>query len=309
MSHARSARPPLVSVVLPCHVSSATQLARLDEALRSVTGQSCTDHEVIVVDDGSAVDVGPVVANHRRAFLVRQPHTGSALARNAGIDVARGGAFVFLEAGDHLLPGALDAGLSALDARPACGFAIGPRLEMHDDGTPTDDVQLPVPPDTPRLYVPLLRGDWRIVPPSSAIFKREAVERLGGFRDPWGADDLDFYLRAAWLFEAHCLAAPPLTRYRRDGGSTPRDGERMLESVRAVYERQWPLVQGHPEGEAAWHAGLRALTEELAECLVQDVKDRWQARSGDAALRATAVVGVETSILTPRTSVDLTIGR
>jgi hypothetical protein len=76
-----------------------------------------------------------------------------------------------------------------------------------------------------------------------------------------------------------------------------------------VYERQWPLVQGHPEGEAAWHAGLRALTEELLECLVPDVKDRWQARSGDAALRATAVVGVETSILTPRTSVDLTIGR
>jgi glycosyltransferase involved in cell wall biosynthesis len=279
MPHTLGARPPLVSVVLPCHVSSATQLARLDEALSSVTGQSCTDHEVIVVDDGSAVDVGPVVASHRRAFLVRQPQTGSALARNAGIDVARGGAFVFLDADDHLLPGALEAGLAALDARPACGFAIGPRLEMHDDAMP-GDVRLAVPPDTPRLYVPLLRGDWRIVPPSSAIFRREAVERLGGFRDPWGADDLDFYLRAAWLFEAHCLPAPPLTRYRRDRDSTRRDGEQMLESVRAVYERQWPLVQGHPEGEAAWHAGLRALTEELLACLVQDVRDRWQARNG-----------------------------
>jgi hypothetical protein len=106
------------------------------------------------------------------------------------------------------------------------------------------------------------------------MFRREAVEAVGGFQDPWGADDLDFYLRVARRYEAACYQAPAVTRYRRYSTSSSRDGERMLTSIRAVYARNWPLVEGDPTGEAAFHQGLARLTEIFLDCLVENVEDR-----------------------------------
>ena len=289
MSHAH---PPLVSVVMPCHVTSDAQRSLLDEALSSVDAQSCPDYEVIVVDDGSTHDVAPVVAAHPRTFLVRQPNAGPAVARNTGIDLTRGQMLVFLDPGDQLLPGGLEAGVAALGAHPQCGFAVGAREEMAFDGASASGTVSP-PSSPPDLYLTLLAADWCIVPPSSAIFRREVVEALGGFRDPWGADDLDFYLRAAKRFTAHCFQTPAVTRHRRDAGPSSLDGERMLQSVRTVYERQWPLVQGHADAEAAYHRGLRLLTDRFLDCMVENVEDRWRAGNRDAALRSARLLAIE----------------
>jgi hypothetical protein len=89
-------------------------------------------------------------------------------------------------------------------------------------------------PGESRLYITLLGFHWYIIPPSSAMFRREAVEAVGGFRDPWGADDLDFYLRVARRFSGCCHDEQAVTRYRRYSTSSSRDGERMLRSIRAV---------------------------------------------------------------------------
>src|SRR3712207_3714854 len=105
------------------------------------------------------------------------------------------------------------------------------------------------------------------------MFRREVVDAVGGFRDPWGADDLDFYLRAAHRYPAACYQAPAVTRYRRYSASSSRDGERMLHSIRTVYARQWPLVAGDAAAEAAYHHGLRHLTGIFLDCLVENVED------------------------------------
>jgi hypothetical protein len=39
------------------------------------------------------------------------------------------------------------------------------------------------------------------------MFRREAVESVGCFRDPWGADDLDFYLWVARQYPGWCYEA------------------------------------------------------------------------------------------------------
>ena len=267
MPHSPGARPPLVSVVIPCRVTTVSQLSLLEETLDSVARQSCPDHEVIVVDDGSPLDVGPLVSAHRKAFLVRQPHAGCAMARNSGIDVARGASFLFLDADDHLLPDALEQSVAALDGNPGCGFVVGSRLEMCADGTSVGTAMPASPPETPRLYLPLLAGEWEVFPASAALVRRQVVEELGGFRDPWGADDLDFFLRASLKFAAETLQGTPLVRYRRYATSTAGAVDRRLQSLSAVYERQWPLVHGHPEGERAWQTGLRRFTERCLEQL------------------------------------------
>jgi glycosyltransferase involved in cell wall biosynthesis len=283
---------PLVSIIVPAYVATSRHAALLDETLGTVDQQSYREYEVIVVDDGSPLDVGSVVGRHSRACTLRRSNGGSALARNTGIEASRGSYLVFLDADDHLLPPALERGLRAFGERPECGFVIGRREEMSYEGGPVA-WGVPSPPSTERLYNTLLAFDWYIIPPSSAMFRRAVVQTVGGFRDPWGADDLDFYLRVARESLGYCYDDTAVTRYRRYSASSSRDGERMLRSVRAVYARQWPLIQGDPEAEAAYRQGLAALTRIFTDCLSENVRDRARARQWRRALRSAALLTTE----------------
>ncbi|HZG42556.1 MAG TPA: glycosyltransferase family A protein, partial [Longimicrobium sp.] len=223
---------PLVSIVIPCYVATPKQAELLDETLHTVAAQTCRDYEIVVVDDGSPLDVGAITARHAGTVTLRQANGGSAVARNTGIRASRGRFFVFLDADDHLLPQALEAGLGAFAEHPECGFVIGRREEMTYEGAPVPWGVASMPRET-WLYDILLGFDWYIIPPSSAMFRRGVVDAVGGFRDPWGADDLDFYLRVARATEGFCHDGT-VTRYRRYSASSSRDGERMLRSIRAV---------------------------------------------------------------------------
>jgi glycosyltransferase involved in cell wall biosynthesis len=287
-----AARAPLVSIIIPCYITTRTQADLLAETLATVSAQTRSDYEVVAVDDGSPIAVEPIVRLHPAVATVRQPNGGSALARNTGIATSRGEYLVFLDADDHLLPLGLEAGIEAFAAHPGCGFVVGPREEMTFEGSPVA-WQVPVPPPQTHLYEPLLGFDWYIIPPSSVMFRREVVEAVGGFQDPWGADDLDFYLRVARHASAWCYQSPPVTRYRRYGASSSRDGERMLHSIRTVYARQWPLVRGDARAEAAYHRGLQQLTEIFLDCLVENVEDRLRAGEFERARRSARLLAEE----------------
>ncbi|GJD97629.1 glycosyltransferase family 2 protein [Methylobacterium iners] len=284
--------PPVVSIIIPCHLSTPSQADLLEETLASVSAQSYRDYEVILVDDGSSLPVAQIAHAHRHVTYLQRENAGPAIARNTGIARSRGQYLIFLDADDQLLPCALATGINALENCPDAGFAVGPREEMTYEGEPVT-WQVPPPPREMQIYLPLLRFDWYIIPPSAVMFRREVVEAVGGFRNPWGADDLDFYLRAAYRYAACCYQAPAVTRYRRYSTSSSRDGERMLHSIRAVYSRQWSLVAGDPASEAAYHCGLQRLTEIFLDCVVENIEDRLNSNDRPRALRSAELLRAE----------------
>ena len=283
---------PLVSVVVPCFARTARDVKLLEETLASVDAQTCQDFEIVVVDDGSPRDIAGVAQGRTNISLHRQANAGSAVARNTAITASRGRYLVFLDADDLLLPGALETGVQHLQEHPECGFAIGPREEMTYEGEPVP-WEVPVPPPGTDIYTALLNFDWYIIPPSSAMFRRDVVVEVGGFQDPWGADDLDFYLRVARAYPAWCYQAPAVTRYRRYSASSSRDGERMLRSIRAVYARQWPHVSGSETGRQGYRSGLARLTDIFTDCLVENIADRVGARNWRGAARSAITLARE----------------
>ncbi|MEU6001503.1 bifunctional glycosyltransferase family 2 protein/CDP-glycerol:glycerophosphate glycerophosphotransferase [Streptomyces sp. NPDC047197] len=105
------------SVVVPAHRVQGY----LRECLDSVLDQSCTDLELIVVEDASPDASAAIAAEcaerDPRVQLVRLPaHAGPGPARNIGADRATGTHLLFLDGDDLLLPGALEAIAEALDA-------------------------------------------------------------------------------------------------------------------------------------------------------------------------------------------------
>jgi glycosyltransferase involved in cell wall biosynthesis len=287
-----SAAPPLVSIVIPAYVATRRQAELLVETLETVAAGSCQDFETVVVDDESPLAVGPIAAGRPRTAVLRQQNGGSAKARNTGIAASRGRYLIFLDADDHLLPPAIETGLDAFAEHPECGFVVGGREEMTYDGDP---VPWPIPsmPRETRLYEILLGFDWYIIPPSSAMFRREVVDAVGGFRDPWGADDLDFYLRVARHSAGWCYERPAVTRYRRYSASSSRDGERMLHSIRVVYDRQRDVVRGDPALQAAFQRGLDRLTAIFTDCLLENVEDRLRAHQWRRAARSAVLLARE----------------
>jgi glycosyltransferase involved in cell wall biosynthesis len=283
---------PLVSIVIPAYVTTPHHAALLTETLDTVAAQSCQDFEIVIVDDGSPLAVDRIVGGRPRTTVLRQPNGGSAQARNTGIVASRGRFLIFLDADDHLLPPAIEAGLAAFAEHPECGFVVGGREEMTYEGGPVP-WSIPAMPHESRLYQILLGFDWYIIPPSSAMFRREIVDEIGGFQDPWGADDLDFYLRVALRSPGWCYEHPAVTRYRRYSASSSRDGERMLHSIRVVYDRQREVVRGNPALEAAFERGLTRLTAIFTDCLVENVEDRLRARQWKRAARAAALLARE----------------
>jgi SAM-dependent methyltransferase len=199
---------PLVSVVIPCHDQADT----VEEAIASVELQTHPRWELIVVDDGSTDDSARVASAHPAVKLVRQENRGLAAARNAGLAAAAGDLVVFLDADDRLLPGALDAGAAAFADHPECALVCGHHRTIAGDGSL--QAQWPAFHPAGGHYYGLLQGNF-IAAIHSAMFRREALEAIGGF-DPSlrAAEDYDLYL--GWRAGSRCTATA--SRWPSTGG-------------------------------------------------------------------------------------------
>src|SRR5438552_2887722 len=116
-----AARPPRVSVIVPCY-----NLGKfLAEAVDSVLGQTFQDFEIVVVDDGSTdgatVSVLSAFARPKTRIL-RAPHAGLAAARNLGIANSSGEYLCALDADDRLDPTFLAKTAAILDRDASIAF-------------------------------------------------------------------------------------------------------------------------------------------------------------------------------------------
>ena len=91
-----------LSVIIPVYRVEAT----LDRCVESVVGQSFSDMEIILVDDGSP-DGCPAMcdewaAKDSRIRVIHKANGGLSYARNAGLDVAKGAFVTFVDSDDYL---------------------------------------------------------------------------------------------------------------------------------------------------------------------------------------------------------------
>lgn len=186
---------PRVSLVLPVHNGEAY----LAEALASIAAQSFTDYELICVDDASS-DGSPALltaaaATDSRIQYVRiDPNGGLPAALNAGFARARGAYFGWTSDDNILRPAMLARLVAALDAHPECGVAHSDYSVIDGSGIVQEMVRVG-PAEN------LLLGNNV---GASFLYRREVDFALGGYDpDLFGAEDYDFWLRAAAHYRFH----------------------------------------------------------------------------------------------------------
>ena len=88
------------SIIIPLY-NKAPYVAK---AIQSVLSQTCSDYELVIVDDGSSdssVEIAlRVIEGHGQCRLIRQENAGVSSARNNGVAVSKGDYLCFLDADD-----------------------------------------------------------------------------------------------------------------------------------------------------------------------------------------------------------------
>jgi glycosyltransferase involved in cell wall biosynthesis len=212
-----SENAPKVSVIIPTYNSARF----LPEALESVFSQNYADYEVIVVDDGSTDETMAVLQPYAgRIRYTWQQNAGSAVARNTGLDMARGEYIVFLDADDLLLPGKLREQAAFLEVRPSLGMVHSGYHVIDENGCILRSIE-------PWHTAPILDLEtWFIQKPirmGAMMYRRLWLESVGGL-DPSirQSQDVDLMLR---LVLAGCTAEwmyKPTMCYRYYANSTIR---------------------------------------------------------------------------------------
>jgi glycosyltransferase involved in cell wall biosynthesis len=214
---------PKVSVVIPTY----NRAAKVRDTIESVLGQTVTDLEVIVVDDGSTDDTGKVLGEifGDRIRYYPQANQGVSVARNKGIAEARGQWIAFLDSDDLWEREKLEWQFKALERHaPQCGacytdvrflnspetrtlFQLAEKGCRHEEemGINTDVMTRLVRPGGPGMLVCL----------SSLVACADVVRKTGGF-DPnlLYSQDSEFMFRLAML-TGFCYVKRPLVRFDR----------------------------------------------------------------------------------------------
>ena len=104
----------MVSVIIPTYNRSRT----IERAIRSVLIQTYTDLEVIVVDDCSTdntADIVHCIKDDRVKYFRLECNQGACVARNVGIDMAKGDYIAFQDSDDEWMAEKLEKVLSVME--------------------------------------------------------------------------------------------------------------------------------------------------------------------------------------------------
>ena len=206
----------------------------LDSSVRSILGQSRTDFEFVILDDGSTD--GSLQALRRWArrdgrirLLENARRTGAARSSDRVARAASAPLVARMDADDIADPARLERQARVLDDHPEA-VMVGALADTIDDRG-----RRVRPADYARL---VRRSAFAPFCHSTVMFRREAFERAGGYRaaaEKW--EDIDLYLRMAG--EGRILVlAEPLLQIRQTGRSTrAMDGEAPLERSMALLYR------------------------------------------------------------------------
>ncbi|RXK53098.1 glycosyltransferase [Oleiharenicola lentus] len=251
---------PSVSVLLPVR----NGLPALARAVTSVRVQSWGDWELIAVDDGSTDGTSEWLRAAARADarikLVAQPARGLVTALHAGCAAAQGRFIARMDADDECHPERLAAQVELFERNPEIGVASclvgfgGDRQANAGYALYVDWLNSLVTPE----QIALNRFIESPLAHPSVLFRRELLERHGGYRDGDFPEDYELWLR--WLEAGVRMAKVPreLLIWHDTPGrlsrSDPRYDPEAFFRVKAAYLAQHVVRLGRRE-VWIWGAG------------------------------------------------------
>ncbi|HBJ87668.1 MAG TPA: glycosyl transferase family 2 [Verrucomicrobiales bacterium] len=263
---------PAISVLMPVRDAWATVIA----AMESVRAQTFTDWELVIVDDGSQDGTTELLkqfaADDDRIVLIRQEPKGIAAALQRGCDACRGEFIARMDADDVMDARRLEVQRAFLVENADCGLVS---CRVRFGGTEAgyaahvDWVNSLMDHDS----MSLRRFVEAPVAHSSVMFRRELIEKHGGYREGEFPEDYELWLR--WLeagvrfgkMDAELLTwnDPPQRLSRTDA----RYSVEAFYAMKCLYMRRW--LETHAAGREIWLWGAGRVTRRRFDVLADAI--------------------------------------
>jgi len=260
-----------ISVLMPVLNGDFTHLS---EAIDSILGQSFTDYEFLIVDDGSNQETKDFLADYaakdKRIIIITNPaNIGVGNSLNKGLSCATGRYIARHDADDVAHPERLAKQFAYMEAHPDIVLSCTTVNHIDMQGNPIGGY--PVSTDSELLEAELLLNS-RLCHPS-LMFRTEAIRENGGYPVTKSAQDYLLYLKSLKAGFRFGGIDEPLVNYRINTESITRKnrGKQLSTAQAGSYDHVTRLV-----GEIDPHAFERfwffVATQGQSELRISDIK-------------------------------------
>jgi len=255
-----------VTIGIPCF--NAEQW--IGAAIESALGQTWSEKEVIVVDDGSNDGSRERIESFGdRVRLIRSEHRGGNHARNEILRNARGEWIQYLDADDYLEPEKIARQFAeGADGRDA--EALYSPYFFERVGNPPDRWQSELDSDD-EIFIQWI--SWQMPQTGAVLWRKSALETLGGWKDDQPCcQEHELYLRALKAGLRFRFTATPHAVYRlwsegtvcrKDPSQTIRVRTELIDDARAWLKEHGRWTPRHQKTAAR-------VSFEMARTLAQD---------------------------------------
>lgn len=222
---------PFFSVIIPSYNRGDLIGATID----SVLAQDCTDHEIIVADDGSTDGTLAVLARYGDRIRVhRQANAGPGAARNLALRHATGTYVAFLDSDDLWLPWTLSTYKAAIEAGDQPSIVVGPWRAFTGSAPASLPDRAPLALERHGSFFrsPLA---WHL--PSGTALRRDMLEAVGGFSTA-ACEDVDIWMRIGGYPGFVSLSAPVCFLYREHPAGISQTSHYRSNGIRRLVETE-----------------------------------------------------------------------
>lgn len=214
-----------ISVLMPVYNGEKY----LKQTIESVLGQSYSDFEFIIVDDGSTDSSVQIVRGFgdSRIRLIQANHGGIVGALNRGMEEAAGEYLARIDADDVCLPHRLETQLKYMESNDdvvVCGTWAS---TIDENGNVTGALEYPPVEDQEIRNYMILHNPF-IHP--SVMFRRKAVVEAGAYKNFKHTEDYELWTRALCRGKGHNIPER-LIQYRIHSSQVTRTSNLKMKLV------------------------------------------------------------------------------
>lgn len=226
---------PLFSVIIPTY----NRVSYLRQTLESVWRQTCSDFEVIVVDDGSTDETAAYLSTiSERLSIISQQNSGPGTSRNVGAEHAQGEYLGFLDSDDLWFPWTLET-VAALIAKYDQPALVSAKLVQFKEAKELDSVnRIETSAEVFSDYFASSDRDY-FVGAGMTFVRRDKFLEVGGFSaQQINLEDHDLILRLGTAAGFVRIVDPPTLAWRRHDASTADKSMRSFKGCRHLIENE-----------------------------------------------------------------------
>lgn len=207
----------MISIIIP----SYNRASSIEKSMQSVLCQTYKDIELIIVDDGSTDNTRSVVEaiDDNRVKYIYQSNAGACVARNTGIEAAKGEYIAFQDSDDVWASAKLEKQVEILNSRPEVDIVCCQTKCSRLDGTYFVTMS-----DCNDVILTSERGPFGIST-QTLLMRREVTDQIRFDPKVTRFQDLDFMLAAIQCYKTFCVGEVLVERYIGDDSITNHAGK------------------------------------------------------------------------------------